>query len=81
MKCNSQAPYFYSAYTKAPTCAQEAQKCKVANFFADAGSAMNPYARAYVVSQTYTNCAAPECALHNGTFFNDLYMPYANISK
>ena len=81
MKCNSQAPYFYSAYTKAPTCAQEAQKCKVANFFADAGSAMNPMRGHMWYPRHIPTVPRRNAPLHNGTFFNDLYMPYTNISK
>ena len=34
------------------------------------------YGRLFVESQEYENCACPEYALKNGTFFNSLYMPY-----
>ncbi|MBR4079594.1 MAG: spore coat associated protein CotJA [Christensenellaceae bacterium] len=36
----------------------------------------NPYARLYVKIEPYDNLACPSYALKNGTFFNDLYMPY-----
>ncbi len=39
-------------------------------------TASNRYARLFVVNQRYENLAKPECALRNGTIFNDLFMPY-----
>lgn len=39
-------------------------------------STENPYARVFIVTQSYDNLACPGYALQNGTFFNDLYMPY-----
>ena len=42
----------------------------------------NPqYARLFVESQEYENCACPEYALKNGTFFNSLFMPYRTNSE
>lgn len=38
-------------------------------------------ARLFVESQEYDNCASPEYALKNGTFFNALYMPYRSNSE
>ena len=73
------APYVFGAFTRYPSCAMEAQTCNRVNFFADAEQP-NLYARAFVVPQAYSNCALPSQALHNGTFFNDLYMPYSTVN-
>ena len=73
------APYVFSAFAEYPTCAGEAQTCNRVNFFADAEQP-NLYARAFVVPQSYSNCALPSQSLHNGTFFNDLYMPYMTVN-
>ena len=78
MKQND-APYVFSAFSEYPTCAAEAQTCNRVNFFADAEQP-NLYARAFVVPQAYSNCALPSQSLHNGTFFNDLYMPYMTVN-
>ena len=67
------APYVFSACKQSCDC-NPALSCDRANFLE--GEKCNPYARLYVVSQAYENCASPEYALLNGTFFNDLYMPY-----
>ena len=73
------APYVFSAFSEYPTCAGEAQTCNRVNFFADAEQP-NLYARAFVVPQSYSNCALLSQSLHNGTFFNDLYMPYMTVN-
>ena len=39
-------------------------------------AANNELARIHFTMQRYENCASPEYALKNGTFFNELYMPY-----
>ena len=75
------APYVFSAYSQIPTCAAGAcDTCKRANFFADMDDRSNPYARAYVVPQSYANCVCPEKALRIGTFFADLHMPYTKVT-
>ena len=44
-------------------------------------STTREYARLFVEPQQYENCACPEYALKNGTFFNALYMPYRTNSE
>ena len=69
---NTANPYIFSAcrmqsvQNPARCCAREtAENCRD-----------NPYARLYIKTEPYTNLACPTYALRNGTFFNDLYMPY-----
>lgn len=58
-------------------CSRGAGTCGCANFLTDMSSGCSPYARAYVVAAGYENCAAdPEAALMQGTYFNNLYMPF-----
>ena len=75
----NEAPYIFSAFSKAPTCAASEQTCDRINFFADAAHT-NLYAKAYVVPQSFSNCASPTAALRRGTFFNDLYMHYTTVN-
>ncbi len=75
----NETSYMFSAFSKAPTCAATEQNCNRVNFFADA-ERTNLYAKAYVVPQTFSNCASPTVALRRGTFFNDLYMPYSTVN-
>lgn len=66
-------PYVFSACEKqcgnnpAVSMDRKSLACKAAS---------SQYARLFVVSQSYENLAKPECALRNGTLFNDLFMPY-----
>ncbi len=73
MTNNDRLPYVFEACAN-NACSDPAVSAR-ADFFAGA-SVPNPYARVYVVSQRYDNFASPECALRNGTLFNDLNMPY-----
>ena len=50
--------------------------CGCANFLTDMPSGCSPYVRAYVVETSYDNCADPEAALMQGTYFSNLYMPF-----
>lgn len=68
------APYVFSAFTRDPSCAAEAQTCNRVNFFADAEQP-NLYARAFVVPQAYSNCALPSQSLHNGHFLTTCICP------
>lgn len=69
---NTSTPYTFSACRCAPA-GNPAMKCEQEGFRMCRD---NPYARLYVVTQKYDNLACPGYALRNGTFFNDLYMPY-----
>jgi len=70
---HAKAPYGLS-----DRCACPSLSCNRANFLEGLEcAACVPYARAYVVSQTYANCAPAEQAIRKGTYFEDLYMPYA----
>lgn len=72
---NSNTPYVFSACAEQECGCNPALSCNRIDFFSDEESC-NPYARAHVVPQIYKNCADAEYTLMNGTFFNDLYMPY-----
>ena len=78
MRANETA-YPFSAFSKTPTCAAADHYCDRLNFFAVASNA-RMYARAYVLPQSYSNCAPPTAALRQGTFFNDLAMPYLTLN-
>ena len=73
------APYIFSAFSKTPTCTVSGQGCQRVNFLAEADQA-GVYAKAYVIPQSYSNCAAPTVTLHRGTYFDDLYQPYVTIN-
>ncbi|MBQ9942202.1 MAG: spore coat associated protein CotJA [Christensenellaceae bacterium] len=70
----------YGCYGQFPTCAKQQNTCPRADFFADQPAAVSGLARAFVVSQPYQNCACcPAKALLNGTYFDDLHMPYVKV--
>ncbi len=53
-----------------------AMKCGCGEIEFASASQKSQLARLFVEKQDYENCACPEYALKNGTFFNALYMPY-----
>ena len=56
--------------------AENPKMCSCGGYeFTNANTSSAQYARLFVESQSYKNCANPQYALKNGTFFNDLYMP------
>ena len=74
---NKPAPYVFSACAQSKSC--PALSCDRANFLEEPAQQCNPFARAYVLPQPYSNCVAAEYVLRNGTYFNDLFMPYTPV--
>jgi len=69
---NTTNPYIFSSCRKQSL--QNPARCNARDI--QESCRANPYARVYVKIEPYTNLACPTYALKNGTFFNDLYMPY-----
>lgn len=69
---NMNEPYIFSACRTQS--AQNPARCTAHEHAQNCRS--NPYARLYIKIQPYTDLACPTYALKNGTFFNDLYLPY-----
>ena len=73
---HAKAPYVFSG--QRPGMCAASLSCNRVNFLEGMeSSACVPYARAYVTPQVYTNTFDPTQVLRRGTFFGDLYMPYA----